>query len=119
MNRMYCIETCSTCRKAKTDLEERGIHVEWIDLKNITPKKEELTRWVEKHPKGIGAFFNTSGQLYRQRDLKTKRRELSQEQLLELLSKEGMLIKRPLLVIGEDVIVGYTKERYDAFFSKR
>ncbi len=118
MKRLYCITTCTTCKKAVKDLEERGIDVEYVDLKTDPPKKEELRSWINKHPKGISAFFNTSGILYRELDMKTKRRELGEEELLEILSQEGMLVKRPILVCGDDLIVGYKKETYDAFFNK-
>ncbi len=113
MNRLFCIDKCTTCRAAKKDLEERGIAYELMDLKTQPPSKEELTDWIRSHPKGIAAFFNTSGILYRELDMKTKRLSLSEEELIELLSGEGMLIKRPIFVHADEVIVGYKKGFYD------
>lgn len=119
MTRLFCIDRCTTCKAAKKDLKERGVAYDSIDLKTDPPTKEELTRWIKQHPRGIAAFFNTSGILYRELDMKTKRKELPEEELVELLSREGMLVKRPILEYQGEVIVGYKKDMYEDFFDAK
>lgn len=116
MNKLYCIEKCTTCKAAREDLQSRGIAFEEVDLKTSPPGIRELTKWIKQHPRGLAAFLNTSGILYRELNMKEKRQTLSEKEILRMLSKEGMLIKRPILVTEAGVLVGYKKEMYADFF---
>ena len=103
---------CTTCRKAKKYLEENNI--EFIDRHIVeeNPTKEELKSWHERSGLPLKKFFNTSGNLYKELKLKDKLIEMSEEEQLELLATNGMLVKRPL-VIGEDkVLVGFKEDNW-------
>ena len=98
---------CSTCKKAKKYLEEKNI--EFIDRNIITetPTKEELTSWIEKHKIKIDKLYNTSGMKYRELNLKEKRQGMSFEEQLKLLSSDGMLLKRPILITEKSMLTGF------------
>ena len=98
---------CSTCRKAKKWLEENGIEFEERDIKNDNPTKEELKKWYEMSGLDIKKFFNTSGMIYREMGLKDKLGDMSTDEKLELLANDGMLVKRPVLVGDDSVLVGF------------
>ena len=89
---------CSTCIKAKKWLNEKGVDFEERNIVEEKPSKEELKVWIEKSGLPIKKFFNTSGKLYKEMNLKDKVNEASQDELIELLSTNGMLVKRPLLI---------------------
>ena len=99
-----CYPKCSTCQKAKAWLDERGISYELRDIKTDNPTAEELTLWYRKSGLPLKKFFNTSGLQYKALGLKDKLSAMSEEEQLELLSTDGMLVKRPLLV-GEDFVL--------------
>ncbi|MBU5454935.1 arsenate reductase family protein [Caproiciproducens sp. MSJ-32] len=103
---------CTTCKRAKKFLQENK--VEFID-RNIAeenPTKEELKEWLNKSGLKINKFFNTSGVLYREMQLKDKVKTLGEEELLDILSSNGMLVKRPILVDGDTVLVGFKEEEW-------
>jgi arsenate reductase len=103
---------CSTCQKAKKFLKENKIKFEERNIITETPTVKELTEWIQKSGLPINKFFNTSGLLYRSMNLKEELNDLSDEEKIKLLSSDGMLIKRPLL-IGKDVILlGYKEEEW-------
>lgn len=102
-----CYPKCSTCQKAKKWLEEHGVEFLLRDIKTEQPDVEELALWHQRSGLPLRKFFNTSGLLYRSLELKTKLPNMSEGEMLELLASDGMLVKRPLLV-GEDfVLVGF------------
>ncbi len=104
---------CTTCRRAKKWLEENKIDFEDRDIKLNNPSKEELKEWLEKSNLDIKKFFNTSGVLYREKGMKDKVKVLSEDELLDILSEDGMMVKRPL-VIGEDkVLVGFKEAEWE------
>ena len=114
MLKFICYPRCSTCQKAMRYLEERGISFELRDIKADRPTKEELVVWVKRSGLPLKKFFNTSGLLYQSLELKSKLPTMSEDEMLTLLASDGMLVKRPLL-IGEDlVLVGFKEEEYDA-----
>ena len=78
-----------------------------------TPTKKELETWIKMYNQGIKPFFNTSGQVYRQLGIKDKIKDMSIEEAAELLSKNGMLIKRPLLIHNKQIIIGFKETLYD------
>ena len=108
-----CYPKCSTCQKAKAWLDERGISYELRDSKTDNPTAEELTLWYRKSGLPLKKFFNTSGLQYKALGLKDKLSAMSEEEQLELLSTDGMLVKRPLL-IGEDFVrVGFRQPEWE------
>lgn len=104
---------CSTCRKAKKWLEENNI--DFIDRMIVeeNPTKEELKTWYEKSGVNLSKFFNTSGKLYREMNLKDKVKTSSEDELLEILSSNGMLVKRPLLIKDDLILIGFKEEEWD------
>lgn len=105
---------CTTCKKAMKFLKESNI--DFIDRHIVedNPTKEELNEWINKSGLEIKKFFNTSGMLYREMGLKDKIKEMSNDELVELLSTNGMLVKRPLLITEDKVIVGFKEEEYSS-----
>lgn len=102
---------CSTCQKAKKWLDDNGIDYTLRDIVLETPTIEELTKWINESEFDIKKFFNTSGMKYRELGLKDKLDSMSFDEKVKLLSSDGMLIKRPLL-IGDKIIVGF--KNYDS-----
>jgi len=112
MLKFICYPKCTTCQKAKKWLEDKGIVYEMRDIKEHAPTLEELTLWYSKSGLPLKKFFNTSGLLYKSMELKTKLPRMSEEEMLSLLATDGMLVKRPLL-IGEDlVLVGFKEAEW-------
>lgn len=104
---------CSTCQKAKKWLEEQGVSFEERPIKEEHPTKEELKKWHEMSGLPLKRFFNTSGMLYKELKLKDKLQHMTQEEQYELLASDGMLVKRPLC-IGEDfVLVGFKQAEWE------
>lgn len=103
---------CTTCKRAKTWLEEQGVEFEDRDIKTNNPNKEELEKWYKLSGFPLKKFFNTSGLIYKDMKLKDKLPDMSEEEQLELLATDGMLVKRPVLV-GEDfVLTGFKAEKW-------
>lgn len=103
---------CSTCKKAKKYLEEHGIEFEDRHIVEENPTKEELTEWIRISGKPVKKFFNTSGMKYRELGLKDKLPQMSEEKQIELLASDGMLVKRPLLIDGEMVLMGFKEAEW-------
>ncbi|MGL4954902.1 MAG: arsenate reductase family protein [Cetobacterium sp.] len=104
---------CSTCVKARKWLEENGIEFDARHIVENNPTKDELKKWLELSELPIKKFFNTSGILYREMNLKEKVAENNEGELLEILSTNGMLVKRPL-IIGEDkVLIGFKEKDWE------
>lgn len=104
--------TCSTCKKAKKWLDEN--HISYTDrhIKENNPSAEELTAWYQRSGLPLKRFFNTSGMLYRSLELKDKLPEMTEEEQIALLATDGMLVKRPVLV-GEDfVLIGFKEAEW-------
>ena len=107
MIKFICYPKCTTCQRAKKWLDDNNIEYELRDIKLDNPTLEELTEWYKKSGLPLKKFFNTSGLLYKSLDLKNKLPEMSEPEMLQLLATDGMLVKRPL-VIGDDfVLVGF------------
>ncbi|HIU51157.1 MAG TPA: arsenate reductase family protein [Candidatus Merdicola faecigallinarum] len=104
---------CSTCKNASKFLEEKKIEYEYRNIVEECPKKEELKIWIKQSGYPIRKFFNTSGNVYKSLNLKEKMEHLSDEEKLDLLSSNGMLIKRPILINGDQVLVGFKKEEWE------
>ena len=99
---------CTTCRKAKKFLTENNVDFEDRDIVLNNPTEEELGKWIKLSGLEIKKFFNTSGVLYRENKLK----DMSQEEMIKLLASDGKLVKRPLLITEEKVLVGFKEETY-------
>lgn len=104
---------CSTCKKAKKWLDENNIEYTERDIKLENPSYEELKEWHEKSSLPLKKFFNTSGMLYRDMNLKDKLPEMSEDEQLKLLSTDGMLVKRPLVVDGDTVLTGFRLKEWE------
>lgn len=104
---------CSTCQKAKKWLDEHNIEYEWRDIKENKPSVEELREWHNRSGLEIKKFFNTSGLLYKSMNLKEKLPEMSDDEKIKLLASDGMLVKRPLLITDDKVLVGFRKAAYE------
>lgn len=110
---------CSTCQKAKKWLKNQQIDFQSRHIVEETPTAEELENWLQKSGLEVKKFFNTSGLVYKNMNLKEKLEQMSLDEKLKLLASNGMLIKRPILV-GEDfVLVGFREEQWSEKISKK
>ena len=103
---------CSTCQKAKKWLDD--YHIEYTErhIAEDNPSYDELKKWYEKSGLPLKKFFNTSGLLYKDLELKNKLPSMSEEEQLKLLATNGMLVKRPLIVDGEKLLVGFKEAEW-------
>ncbi|RLQ96561.1 arsenate reductase family protein [Falsibacillus albus] len=113
----YWYPKCGTCRKAKKWMEEHGLQFEEVHIVENPPSKDELKKIYENSGLDIKKFFNTSGQRYRELGLKDKIGGTSEDELLELLSSDGMLIKRPIVTDGKNVTVGFKEDDFEKKWS--
>jgi len=102
-----CYPRCSTCKKAQKWLDEHQIDYTLRDIKEDNPTLEELMDWHKKSGLPLKKFFNTSGQLYRSMELSKKLPDMTEAEQYALLSSDGMLVKRPIAVEGDKVLVGF------------
>ena len=110
--KFICYPKCTTCQRAKKWLDDNKIKYELRDIKLDNPTLEELTEWYNKSGLPIKKFFNTSGLLYKSLDLKNKLPEMSEDEMLKLLATDGMLVKRPLLIGDDFVLVGFKEAEW-------
>ena len=103
---------CSTCIKAKKWLDEKGVKNTERHIVEENPSFSELKEWWEKSGLPLKKFFNTSGMLYKEMQLKDKLPGMSEEEQLKLLSTNGMLVKRPIVVDGKTVLVGFKEAEW-------
>ncbi len=108
-----CYPKCSTCKKAENYLIEKNIEFTLRDIKSSNPSKDELKEWLGKSGLDIKRFFNTSGLKYKELNLKEKLSEMNEEEKLDLLASDGMLVKRPILVSDDFVLVGFKLAEWD------
>ena len=110
--KVYCYSRCTTCKKALKWLDDKGVSYEPIDIKTDHPDEDTLRRLHARSGLPLKRFFNTSGLPYREMGLSKKLPEMSEDEQFALLATDGMLVKRPLLV-GEDVVlVGFKEEEW-------
>ena len=103
---------CTTCQKAKKWLDENNIDYTERHIVENNPSYDELKQWHEKSGLELKRFFNTSGRLYKEMQLKNKLPEMSEEEQLRLLSTNGMLVKRPIVVCNDTVLVGFREAQW-------
>ena len=108
-----CYPKCSTCKKAQKWLDENGKNYEMRDIKTDKPTEDELAEWWEKSGLPLKRFFNTSGNLYKEMKLKDRLPEMSEADQISLLATDGMLVKRPILVSEDKVLVGFREKEWE------
>ena len=108
-----CYPNCTTCQNAKKWLEEQGIRFEERNIKENRPTVSELGEWHKKSGLPLKRFFNTSGNLYKEMKLKDRLPEMTEEEQLQLLGRDGMLVKRPIVVDGDTVLVGFREKEWE------
>lgn len=104
---------CSTCKRANKWLESKGVSFAERNIVEKNPSADELKDWHERSGLELKRFFNSSGMLYREMNLKDKLSEMSDEEKIALLASNGMLVKRPLLLVGDKVLVGFKESEWD------
>ena len=109
---------CSTCRKARAWLDEHGVEYTARHIKEENPSYEELKLWYERSGLPLKKFFNTSGLLYKSLNLKEKLPAMTEEEQLRLLATDGMLVKRPLVVLEDAVLTGFREAEWTASLLK-
>ena len=109
---LYWYPVCSTCKKAKKWLEENAVEVTLRDIKAERPSLEELRSWVQTGLP-VKKLLNTSAQLYRSLGLKGRLPELETEEILRLLASDGMLVKRPVLVLEKKALTGFRETEWE------
>ena len=113
MLKFICYPKCTTCKTAKKWLDDNNIAYELRDIKQNNPTLEELTEWYNKSGLPLKKFFNTSGLLYKSLDLKNKLSDMTENEMLGLLSTDGMLVKRPILVGDNFVLVSFKESEWN------
>ena len=108
-----CYPKCTTCQKARAFLDAKGVAYDVRDIKLDNPTVEELRSWHQKSGLPLKRFFNTSGNLYKEQGLKDKLPNMSEEEQLALLATNGMLVKRPLVVGDDFVLVGFKEAEWE------
>jgi arsenate reductase len=114
--KFVCYPKCSTCTKARIFLENHQLHFLERNIKEENPSKEELKIWKDLSTLPLKKFFNTSGMLYRSMHLKDKLDSMSEDEMLDLLSSDGMLVKRPILITDEVVLIGFKEKEWEKSF---
>lgn len=112
MIKFICYPKCTTCQKAQKWLDNNNIGYELRDIKLNNPTKDELSTWYARSGLNLKKFFNTSGLLYKSLSLSTKLPNMSEDEMLELLASDGMLVKRPLLIGDDFVLVGFKESEW-------
>ena len=111
--KLICYKRCTTCKGVEKMLEEKNISYDYRDIKEDNPTAAELKEWHEKTGLPIKRFFNTSGKIYREENIKDKLPDLSNDEAYELLAKDGMLVKRPILFTNDgEIYVGPDVKKY-------
>lgn len=113
MNTFICYERCSTCKKAQKWLDAHGVEYTVRPIKEDHPTAEELSSWIKSSGKEARKFFNTSGQLYREMGLSAKVKDMTEDEIINLLSTDGMLVKRPLLISDKGILAGFKEAEWE------
>ena len=109
-----CYNKCTTCQKARKWLDEQGIAYEERPIKEQNPTAEELQQWHQRSGLPLKKFFNTSGLQYKSLGLKDKLASMSEQEQYDLLATDGMLVKRPMLIEDDFVLVGFRQPEWEA-----
>ncbi len=103
---------CGTCRKAAKWLEANNVEATSRHIVEENPTREELSEWIDRSGLPIQRFFNTSGMIYREQNLKEKVNSASKDELLDILASNGMVVKRPIVVTKDTVLVGFNEKEW-------
>ena len=112
MTKVYCYSKCSTCKKALKWLDDNKLPYQVIDIKEDHPDEDTLRKLHKKSGLPLKKFFNTSGMLYREMELSKKLPDMSEDDMFKLLASDGMLVKRPLLVSDDKVLLGFKEDTW-------
>lgn len=110
--KVYCYSKCTTCKKALKWLDDNKIEYELIDIKVDHPDEKTLRKLHKISGLPLRRFFNTSGLIYREMELSKKLPDMSEDEMFKLLASDGMIVKRPLLVADDKVLVGFKEEEW-------
>lgn len=110
--KFICYPKCTTCQKARSWLDAQGVEYEFRDIKLENPNRQELEKWYKLSGLPLKRFFNTSGLIYRELNLSSKLNHMSEAEQLDLLATDGMLVKRPILVLHDKVLVGFKEKEW-------
>ena len=113
MLKVYCYSKCTTCKKALKWLDEHSIEYDLLDIKTDHPDEETLRKYHAMSGLPLKRFFNTNGQIYRDMELSKKLPTMSEDEQLALLSTDGMIVKRPLLVGDDFVFTGFKEAEWE------
>ncbi len=116
MNIFICYPKCTTCQKARKWLDEKGVKYAFRDIKLENPTAEELFTWQKRTTLSIKKFFNTSGLLYREQNMKDKVNVLSEKELIDILASDGMMVKRPLFIADDFILIGFNEKEWESRF---
>ena len=116
--KIYEYKNCGTCRKALKYLEERGVAFERIPIRETPPTKTELKAMLKSYHEERKRLFNTSGGDYKSMNMKDRLPDLTDEEAIALLSENGNLIKRPFLLSGDQGVIGFKMDEWDAFLER-
>lgn len=109
---ILCYPACGTCRKAEKWLKENNIAYHYRPIKEENPTYEELKEWIGRSTLPVAKFFNTSGLLYKEHKMKDKVKTLPEDELLKILAENGMMVKRPILLKDNKVLVGFKEDEW-------
>jgi arsenate reductase len=109
---VYCYPKCTTCKKAIKWLDDNKLEYKFIDIKEDHPDEKKLRKLHKISGLPLRKFFNTSGMLYREMELSSKLPQMSEDDMFKILASDGMLVKRPLLVSGDAVLVGFKESEW-------
>ncbi len=112
MMKVYCYSGCTTCKRALKWLDENHVEYKLIDIKENHPDEVTLRNAHKISGLPLKKFFNTSGQLYREMELSKKLKVMGDDEMFKLLASDGMLVKRPLLITDEKVLVGFKEDEW-------
>lgn len=112
MTKIYCYDQCTTCKRALSWLDANGVSYEKIDIKTHNPDETMLRSLHNQSGLPLRKFFNTSGILYREMELSKKLPQMSEDEMFKLLAGDGMMVKRPILITDNDVLVGFKEEEW-------
>lgn len=110
--KILCYPKCTTCQKAVKWLDDQNIEYSYRDIKLQNPTADELREWIKKSKLPIKRFFNTSGLVYRELDLTKKLPTMSEDEQIKLLASDGMLVKRPIVISKDKVLVGFKEKEW-------
>ena len=105
---------CSTCKKAKNFLDSNSIKYVDRQIKENNPSYDEIKTWINEYNVSIRKLFNTSGILYREMDLKNKLENMTEDEMARLLATDGMLVKRPILVTDNNILIGFKEKEWNS-----